>query len=189
MKKRITILKQDYKSITGKAAMTDDLKALAMGCCQGHWQREQVTWLVDGYALRSPFMAVVGKAREYSDCYERSWRNLLTRLAGKGFWLTRYAGPRGGEYLAHYTLHHPRETGAITAREFLRHIGWDKSLEEGLALLGQWLERGTGFFVAFPDADIDTESVDADAFLQRAAQPAPVDSGPALEDIQAGIRG
>ena len=45
----------------------------------------------------------------------------------------------------------------MTAREFLKFAGWDGDLEKGLALLGQYVGKGSSHFVSFPDADVLSE--------------------------------
>ncbi|MDN5348538.1 MAG: hypothetical protein PWP65_2103 [Clostridia bacterium] len=45
----------------------------------------------------------------------------------------------------------------MTAREFLDYAGWGGELEKGLAILGQYVGRGSDYYVSFPDTEVLTE--------------------------------
>lgn len=45
----------------------------------------------------------------------------------------------------------------MTAREFLEFAGWEGDLEKGLALLSQYVGKGTQYFLSFPDAKVVNE--------------------------------
>ncbi len=89
-----------------KEQFSNEVRELALACCQGHWQREYVEELLRGWPTRNPVMELRGRAREYSGRYKDSLFNLDERLSAAGFYYTYYPGPRGGEYMAHYLLHH-----------------------------------------------------------------------------------
>jgi len=69
---------------------------------------EQMVWekqlLSDGGCI-NPVKFLKGKAKKYSGRYETSFRNLLDRMKGSGYIVTRIPGPRGGEYSATYFAH------------------------------------------------------------------------------------
>lgn len=45
----------------------------------------------------------------------------------------------------------------MTAREFLKFASWEGPLEKGLALLGQYLGKGSQYFISFPDIEVADE--------------------------------
>lgn len=58
----------------------------------------------------------------------------------------------------------------MTAREFLVYAVWEYGLEKGLAILGQYIGKGTDHFVAFPDAELLTE--DGESLSELPDEPA-----------------
>ena len=45
----------------------------------------------------------------------------------------------------------------MTAREFLEFAGWEGNLEEGLAILGRYVGKGSDYYVSFPDTEVFSE--------------------------------
>ncbi|RJQ53385.1 MAG: hypothetical protein C4521_07580 [Actinobacteria bacterium] len=73
----------------------------ALRLARGPWQREILRDMLHDSAAH-PTRALRGRARSYRAQYERSFRNLVARLAGAGITVLRAPGPRGGDWNARY---------------------------------------------------------------------------------------
>lgn len=73
---------------------------------RGSWQRSVTRELQEHKRILNPGSEANfrGLASRWVLQYRRSWRNLLTRLLAAGYKITYHPGPRGGAYLATYTL-------------------------------------------------------------------------------------
>ena len=77
-----------------------------MACARGRWQRQIVEYLYYNGKITNPISWLQGTAKSYSRHYERSFRNLISRLeteAGVKVRIIQY-GPRGGVWSAVYGI-------------------------------------------------------------------------------------
>ncbi len=69
---------------------------------RGHWQESIYYSLKRGEKIVNPISQLQGKARKYSWRYDKSFKNLLSRMSAEGIIIKQKLGPRGGQWHAEY---------------------------------------------------------------------------------------